>query len=188
MTTRPPLTALFQGYLDALRDAGPPAPGHTGPRGWTVTSGVTEVVEPFITYRPTGPDDLAYFHGLVADAAARLLGRLSDVQLADRQNDAPTLGTLLRSAVAHPGVIEVHGYLVGPARTDERITAEGIYVYDRPELTVTPDHQPGCQCAELWEYIQLDLGVNDARWMPNEIRARVNAWRPDEECWSLWWE
>ncbi len=187
-TTQTSLTDLAQGYLDVLTDAGDPEPGHSGPRGWTVTSGVTDIVGPFVTVLPNGPDSLAYFHGLGAEPAARLLEVLTDVQLADRQDDAPTLGTLLRAAVAHPGVIEAHGYLVGPARTDERITAEGIYVYDRPELVVSPDHQPGCQCAELWEYIQLDLGVDDARWMPDEIRPRVNAWRPQEQCWSLWWK
>lgn len=186
MTTPPSLSVLFQGHLDALADAS--APGHTGPRGWTVASGATDVVGPHVTYLPTGPEDLAYFHGLGAGSAEKLLARLSEVQLADRQGDAPSLGNLLRAAVAHPSVIELHGYLVGPARTDERITAEGIYVYDRPELTVSPDHEAGCQCAELWEYTQLDLGVDDARWMPNEIRPRVNAWRPDEPCWSLWWE
>lgn len=186
MTARPSLSVLLQGHLDALNDSR--EPGHTGPRGWTVTSGATEILDPFVTYLPTGPDDLAYFHGLGGDAAERLLLSLSDLQLADRQGDAPSLGTVLRAAAAHPGVIELHGYVVGPARTDERITAEGIYVYDRTELTVTPDHEPGCQCGELWEYIQLDLDVDDARWIPNEIRSRVNAWRPDEPCWSLWWE
>ena len=186
MTTPPTLRVLFQGHLDALADAG--TPGHTGPRGWTVASGTAVVVGPHVTYLPTGPEDLAYFHGLGAGAAASLLSRLTEVQLADRQGDAPSLGNLLRAAVANPGVVELHGYLVGPARTDERITAEGIYVYDRPELTVTPGHGPGCQCAELWEYIQLDLSVDDARWMPNEMRSRVNAWRPGEPCWSLWWE
>ena len=188
MRTRPTLDEVYQGYLDALADSGPPAPGHTGPRGWTVTSTATQIVSPFVTYLPTGPQDIAYFHGLDADAASQLLEHLSDLQLADRQHDAPSLGTLLRAATAHPGVIELHGYMVGPSRPDVRITAEGIYVYDRPELVVTPDHQPGCQCAELWEYIQLDLGVDDARWMPDEMRSRVNAWRPDEPCWSLWWE
>lgn len=188
MTARPALSVLFQGYLDALNDGGAPEPGLTGPRGWTVTSGAAEIVNPFVTYLPSGPDDLAYFHGLGADAAARLLACLTGPQLADRQQDAPSLGTLLRAAVAYPGVIEVHGYVVGPSRPDERITAEGVYVYDRTDLTVTPDHQPGCQCAELWEHVQLDLGVDDARWMPTEITSRINAWRPDEPCWSLWWE
>ena len=187
MTARPTLTEVYQGHLDALGD-GTPEPGQSGERGWLLRSGTTDVVGPYVTYLSEGSDALAYFHGLGSDAAARLLSSLTDRQLADRQNDAPTLGTLLRAAVKHPGLIELHGYTVGPSRSDERITAEGIYVYDRTDLVVSPDHLPGCQCRELWEYIQLDLGVDDAHWMPHEMLPRVNSWRPDEPCWSLWWE
>lgn len=185
---RPSLTTLCQGYLDALHDDGDPDPGLLGARGWTVTSGVASIVEPFVTLLPSSADDLAYFHGVDAEAAAKLLTVLDRRQLLDRHNDAPTLGVLLQAAVDHPGIIELHGYLVGPGRPDERISAEGVYVYARTDLTITPDHSPGCECAELWEYFQLDLDVNDARWMPHKLHQRVNAWRPDEPSWCLWWE
>jgi len=157
-------------------------------RGWLVTSGVAEAVQPFVTHLPRDDADLARYAGLDAGAAATLLDRLNPHQLDDRQNDAPTLGSLLRAAVAHPDDVEVHGYLVGPARRDERITAEGIDVYGLPIFDVRADHDSGCQCELLWDTVVTRLGVADAVTGPHEVTLRMNPWRPNEPCWRLWWD
>jgi len=187
MTPRTDLTALFRRQLAGRPDDAGRA-GFQGSCGWLVASGVADIVAPFVTHLPSDDGDLARFAGLDALAAAELLGRLTTDQLSDRQNDAPTLGNMLRAAVAHPTQIELHGYLVGPARDDERLTAEGIYVYGASDLDITPRHDPGCQCEELWLWVQRHLTVDDAQGFPDEITWRLNQWRPGEPCWSLWWD
>jgi hypothetical protein len=117
-----------------------------------------------------------------------LLAVLPAVELDDRQNDAPTLGTLLRATVEHTDEVELHGYLVGPGRVDERLTAEGLYAYVEPDLDITPGHHHGCECERLWALVQRDLGIDDAVRMPDSIAPRLNPWRPYEPCWSLWWD
>lgn len=189
MATTTHLTEIFQRHLDALStDPDNAADRFRGPRGWLLTSGVSDVVAPFVTQLPADDRDLAQFAGLDALAAASLLDLLTPDQLSDRQNDAPTLGAMLRAAVAHPGQVELHGYLVGPGRDDERITAEGVYVYVEPDLYITARHDDGCQCGELWDLVQRELGVDDALRFPDEVGYRLNRWRPEESCWSLWWD
>lgn len=157
-------------------------------RGWLLDTGVVDLIEPF---RTTGPDhagDLARFAGLDGETAAALLRVIHPVDLDDRQNDAPTLATLLRSAVEHPDEVEVHGYLVGPARVDERVTATGLCAYVAPDLDITPGHHLGCECERLWEVVRRDLGVDDAVRMPDGIERALNPWRPYEQCWVLSWD
>ncbi len=161
---------------EVLRDPGaPPRTALDDERGWLVTQGVARLVEPFVTHLPDDDADLARYAGLDASAAGELLGLLTPEQLADRQNDAPTLGALLRAATDHPDDVEVHGYLVGPARTDERITAEGVDLYGLHDL------EP------VWAVAQT-LGITGARREPDAVVARVNPWRPYEPCWRLWWD
>jgi hypothetical protein len=183
------LTAVFRDQLDqVLAVSGADIDSDVGPRGWLLSSGVTDVVGPYVTHLPLDDGDLARFCGLGAPAAQALLERLTPTQLSDRQNDAPTLGTLLRAAVAHPGQVELHGYLVGPVRGDERITAEGVWLYVAPDLDISPRHDPGCQCDELWTIAQRDFGLDDAHCSPHELTRRINPTRPTEPCWSLWWD
>lgn len=171
------LRALYAAQRAELA-ADPGAPPRTQldeERGWLVTQGVAQVVEPFVTHLPDDDADLARYAGLDAAAALELLDRLTPQQLADRQNDAPALGTLLRAAVAHPDDVEVHGYLVGPARTDERISAEGVDLYGLPDL------EP------VWA-AALELGIEGALREPDAVSPRINPWRPYEPCWRLWWD
>lgn len=180
---------MFRDQLDrVLAASGPDIDSDVGPRGWTVTSGVSDVVGPYVSHLPLDDGDLARFRGLGASAAQALLERLTPTQLSDRQNDAPTLGSMLRAAVQHPGQVEVHGYLVGPARGDERITAEGVWLYAAPDLEISPRHDPGCQCDELWAIAQRDFGLDDAWRAPHELDRRLSPHRPAEPCWSLWWD
>ena len=189
MTSAPTLRDLYSSQLELIQ-GDPTAPQVTDlgeDRGWLLRTGVPDVVQPFLTRTPTDDADLAAYAGLDAAAAAVLLSRLTDAQLADRQNAAPTLGTLLRAAAEHPEDIEVHGYLVGPARRDERLTAEGIDIYGLPDLDITAGHHAGCECDLLFTLVQ-ELGVAYAEWPPDSMALHVNPWRPNETCWRLWWD
>ena len=188
MTSPPDLTGTFRRQLEGVRIDHDDVDGYLGPRGWLVTSGVTDVVAPFVTHLPADDGDVARFAGLDASAARALFEILTPEQLEDRQNDAPSLGVLLRATVAHPDEVELHGYLVGPVRTDERLTAEGCLVYSAPDLDITPRHDPGCRCGELWALVRRDLGITDASCLPHEVTRQVSPWRPNEPCWSLWWD
>ncbi|MDM8085267.1 hypothetical protein QUV83_10870 [Cellulomonas cellasea] len=202
-------TVDVAGMWEAQLEAGmlPRAPGELGPRGWTLA--VADVLAPFATsehvpwayhdYRPlgsrrtvhevNGDDGLVRFAGLGAEGAHQLLSQLTETQLATTQRDSPTLGAALRSAVAHPGVVEVHGHAVGPARGDERITAEGVFLYALPDLHVPGwPHDGACDCTTLWESARDGYGLDDAHGMPQELQRRVNPWRPGEHCWQLTWD
>jgi hypothetical protein len=190
MTTAPTLRARYAAQLERVR-ADPTSSTTTRlgeERGWLLRARVPDVVRPFLTSLPDGDADLARYVGLDASAAATLLERLTPGQLDDRQNDAPTLGAMLRAAVAHPDEVELHGYLVGPARDDERITAEGVDVYGLPELDVSLGHHDGCECATLWDLVQRAVGIDDAVCPPDEMVLLTRRWRPNETCWHLWWD
>jgi hypothetical protein len=103
---------------------------------------------------------------------------LNRTQLAERQNDSPTLGAILDSAIAHPGKVEVHGYAVGPDRDDERLTAEGVFIYDD-----TLTDQAAVTRAAWAEY-----GLGNAASAPDEVHRVENPWRPGEKAWRLWWD
>lgn len=184
------------------------------PRGWTFELGVPDIVAPFVgpstlqsyralldggeaadkRWREQG-SGLLRFAGLDGRAAAQLLDRLPAQDLEDRQNDSPTLGAFLRSAAAHPDVVELHGYCVGPDRNDERFSVEGVLIYAHPELNVETfdwwyegKHTEACECAELWRLAQETYGLGDALCPPHEIGPFTASWRSYETCWRLWWD
>jgi hypothetical protein len=161
-----------------------------GRPSWTLD--VLDVVEPHVVGRPADGRDVVRYRDLPWTAAAQLLTRLPPERLADRQNAAPSLGSVLVAAVGHPREVEVHGYLVPPSREDERITAEGIVVYDHPELDeftlLEPeeDHDTGCECAAFWVSVQASFGLDDARGAPQVVRRRTCR-RTGRAGWYLWW-
>ena len=185
-----------------------------GPRGWSVRAGVWEVLAPFTMPRyvpwtawedageqPDGPGgaeppaavlagsptrDHVSWAGLDGAAAEDLLGRLPPGQLLDRQNDAPELAAMLGAAAEHPGLVEVHGYAIGPQRWDERVSAEGLVVYAFADVVVSPHHAPGCRCGELWELVADVLDLDGA--LPDELHRIRPPWAPDREGWWLWWD
>jgi hypothetical protein len=188
--TAPTLHEIYSAHLAAVR-RDPSAPHATDlgeERGWLLRAGIPDIVQPFLTHLPADALDLAQYAGLDGAAAAALLKRLGPVQLLDRQNQAPSIGTVLRAAANHPDDVEVHGYLVGPGRPDERITAEGVDVYGAEDLMIAPDHPRGCECRLLWQMVAEEFGIDDAVSGPHEITAHVNPWRPNEPCWRLWWD
>ncbi|MEW1958655.1 hypothetical protein [Kineococcus sp. NPDC059986] len=157
------------------------------------TAGLLDVVEPFVLAAPTHDGDVARFRDLPWTAAATLLARLPSDRLADRQNAAPSLGSLLVAAVGHPREVELHGYLVPPNRSDERITAEGLVVYDHPELdefrlvdSDEPCEETGCECRAFWSSVQASFGLADAQHGPHVVAPRTCR-RTGRTGWYLWW-
>ena len=190
MPAEPTLRDLYARQLERVRDD-PTAAACTTvgtARGWLLDTGVADLVAPFVTRLPDDDADLARFAGLDGATAALVLERLPAVELEDRQNDAPSLGALLTAAARHPDEVELHGYLVGPGRTDERLSAEGLFAYGAPDVASDPGHGAGCLCEELWAWVQAELGVDDAVRMPDDIRPVLNRWRPYEPGWCLWWD
>lgn len=187
----------------------PAAEGLYGPRGWTVGAGVWEVLarcrdELRSTAIPAahgmGPqgligddgapvDDYTPFHAMGSDGARRLLEVLPPQALEDRQNLAPSLGTLLRACAGGEGRVLLSGYGIGPQRDDERVTVEALWVAD-PDLQdveVTEEHGPACRCRELWHAVR-DRYELDAEAMPDEIRRTGAAWTGGATGWWLWWD
>ena len=166
--------------------------------GWTVFSALYEL---FGLSRPcclststdgplkrAGPDadyvPLARIDYIQARLALRLLPPLA---LKDRQNRAPDLGSLLRACAASEGDIWLQGYLIGPARSDERLSVDGIFIAqdERGPWRVDTFHTAACQCQGLWGYLQGELGLDGA--MPDEI-----IWHEMDatgaQGWWLWWD
>ena len=201
------VAAWWEAQLDASHEVRRRAGETLGPRGWTAAAATalapwtTSVHVPYAyhDYRPygssrtvhevNGDDGYVRFAGLGADVAAHLLTLLDEPQLAVRQGDGPTLGGLLRAAVAHPGVVEVYGHVVGPRAAGERVVAEGAFLYALPGLQVPEwPHDGPCECTVLWTAARERYGVDDALGMPQELQRSANRWRPGELCWRLGWE
>ena len=98
------------------------------------------------------------------------------------------LGSFLRAAAANPGRVEVFGYLVGPAREDERLSVDGAVVFDVPAFGVSEDHDDGCECRELWGYARDAFGLDDAEYGPDEITPWYDPREPGKAGWRLWWD
>lgn len=162
--------------------------GEFGPPGWT--QGIAEQFAPFTseTYVPYAYGDsgfgsyangesLTRFAGL-GGLEARLIGSvMTRRQLLERQNDGPTQSSILAAAARNPGTVEVHGYVVGPDRSDERFTAEGVFIYDD---TLT-SHEEAIDAARG------RFGLDHLQ-PPDTIRLVENPWRPGEKAWRLWWD
>nr|WP_250648888.1 MULTISPECIES: hypothetical protein [unclassified Actinomyces] len=182
--------------------------GLYGPRGWTVSVGVWDVLDachdemrsttvPAAFGRgPTGliedgepVDDYTPFHDLGPDGARRLLEVLPAAQLEDRQNLSPTLGSMLRACVRSRGRVRLSGYGIGPQRPDERVTVEALWVQDPDllDLEVHEEHDDGCRCRELWDTVRRRYDL-DAQGLPDEMRVCRRLWTRGEPGTWLWWD
>lgn len=173
---------------DARRPSPHPASPRLHPQGILLEAGVPELVAPFVTGLPRDSGDLVRFTRLSGPPAQDLLDRLPADMLQERQNWSPSLGSFLRAAAANPGRVEVFGYLVGPAREDERLSVDGVIVFGLPDFRVTADHDEGCECRELWAYARDAFGLDDAEYGPDEITPWYDLRERDRAGWRLWWD
>lgn len=172
----------------ARRPSPHPATLRRRPQGILLEAGVPELVAPFVTGLPRDSGDLVRFTRLSGPTAQELLDRLPADMLEERQNWSPSLGSFLRAAAANPGRVEVFGYLVGPAREDERLSVDGAVVFDVPAFRVSEDHDDGCECRELWAYARDAFGIDDAEYGPDEITPWYDPREPGKAGWRLWWD
>lgn len=88
-----------------------------GERGWTDILGTVLQAE-------TVCDDYWHF-SLPGDVAAKVLPLIPEDALEDRQNNGPSLRTMLQAAIdCHEATL--NGYVIGKGRFDERITCDSI--------------------------------------------------------------
>lgn len=197
--------------LDGL-DRGSPVRegvGLYGNRGWTIRTGMWAALAPYcrvlrsgaeptprapLPADPLGADgaptqEYTPFDALGPEAARHLLEVLPPAQLEDRQNLAPTLGSLLRACAAANGSLLLSGYGIGPQREDERMSAEAIWVADRDLLamTVSTTHDASCQCRELWRAVRTRYRL-DAQCVPDEVSQRQRDWDSGPLGTWMWWD
>lgn len=192
---------LLAACRDDLRSVGPPAPVHPGPEpeGPDFDAGFRGDDEDLggdaegLVLDELGDDapfdDYTPFHDLGPRAAARLLEVLPEAQLADRQNLAPTLGSLLRACARADGRVRLSGYAIGPRRPDERVTVEALWIADPDllDMEVHDEHDEGCCCRVLWDTVRERYGL-DARALPDEMRPMRRQWTHGQVGTWLWWD
>ena len=185
---------LLAACRDDLRSVGPPAPAHPGPEpeGSDFDAGFWGGAEDLGGDEPGDDapfDDYTPFHDLGPQAAARLLQILPEAQLADRQNLAPTLGSLLRACARADGRVRLSGYAIGPRRPDERVTVEALWIADPDllDMEVHDEHDEGCCCRVLWDTVRERYEL-DARALPDEMRPMRRQWTHGQVGTWLWWD
>ena len=171
-----------------------------GPEGWTIDSGVWNVVsksEPskigaIIDGKPT--TDYVRFNRLGSAGAQTLLDNLPAEALKEKQNCGPELEGLLKACAAHQDKVLLSGYCIAPERTDERITVDTLWVSDElvPELeglAVKQSHDKNCHCNKVWEAVAKHFNLN-ADAMPDDITHRTAIGRTPQtsEGWYFWWD
>lgn len=192
---------LLAACRDDLRSVGPPAPAHPGPEpeGPDFDAGFRgddedlggDAEDPVLDEPGDNApfDDYTPFHDLGPGAAARLLEVLPEAQLADRQNLAPTLGSLLRACARADGRVRLSGYAIGPRRPDERVTVEALWIADPDllDMEIHDEHDEGCCCRVLWDTVRERYGL-DARALPDEMRPMRRQWTHGQVGTWLWWD
>lgn len=124
-----------------------------------------------------GTNGIYYYDGINGDAAAGLLSSLPTGAGPDSHNGAPAIGSMLRAAHRYPGRVEVGGYLVGPDRADERVSADTLLLYADTDRTAD----------EAWQSAREKLQFGECA-EPTEAQLVENPWRPGEKCWRFWWD
>ncbi len=172
--------------------------GHT----WLGEHALVGPLEPILygEGNPSGAgidDSFFRFSSLGADVAVTLLDRLPELYLAtERQNDGPTIGSVLRAVAANPEHLRAHGYVIGPGRCDERITVEGVLFRADAEYRLCPIYGPpldNCDCERLYGRLRFELGVHDAFVRPHELDRWLGydwndgQYRP-ERWYRAWWD
>lgn len=167
-------------------------------RGWTVTKGILPLMLRYSSWICSNPDDVCsheadvhYDFPVLQDdyipyheaddwIAKKLLQRLPSLALEERQNEAPSLRCILNLVLQHPKDATFSGYLIGPQRFDERVSADSIQVSADLLRYSGDDSQVAYRAAQ-----KLDL---DMLCPPDEITKHA---RHGDTCgywWSFWWD
>lgn len=197
------MTALL--HAAATQRQGPGERWYAAPRGWTVDASASlahltdsahvphaysEPIEYEFEGQPrtfggstNGSLGLINYAGAGADEAAALRRSIPAEALDDRQNEGPTLRSILDAADRHPGEVEFGGYVVGPDRPDERITSETVYLFGQEPIN---DRMAWTRLRD-----RLDASAYPADQPlaePDEIDLVDVPWRPGEKAWRMWWD
>lgn len=156
-------------------------------RGWT--NPILKLLNPRLWFPFTTADnrvirDYVRFMGLNSDDATQLIDLIPKDALGDRQNNGPTLQTLLEACKASEGLIELSGYIITDKRFDERITVDGLMIFD-PHLC---DQSATLSRQDVWEYVIKDLHIADAFAPPDEIDFTFAQDDETKKGWWLWWD
>lgn len=160
-----------------------------GDKNWTVRIGLWEKLRNKLTTiegqsplnnegQPT--TDFVRVIGITADEATWLIENLPTEQLNDRQNNGPTLKCLLNAGINIPGIV-LHGYLIGPQRSDERISIDTIEVPNATTAQFLIKNNSTPEMNQVWRAIEKELEL-DAQAEPDEVIIN------DTECVRLWWD
>ncbi|WP_125899225.1 hypothetical protein [Boudabousia liubingyangii] len=171
--------------------------------GWTIRSGVLELLEPFFTPLRYDSNDgslwgdgrgktwsvpsFRTFRGLPKQTAHDLLRITPAKYLEDHQNCAPSLRDLLKSCVNSSWSVELCGYYVGPYRADERFSIDSMVVYPNRELKDLEPELHRRPLRERWEIIAEELGLPFDGHEPDEIEPIIPPWNL-EHGWWIWWD
>lgn len=133
--------------------------------------------------------DYTPLHNIGSYEARELLGMLPSDVLTDRHNLSPSLARLLRVCAGASGKVRLSGYGIGPQRSDERISIDGMWI-DAPEcleLLEHEEHSPRCDCVSVWKRLKKQYWL-DAEGIPDEIQVMPRHWdRGPLGIW-LWWD
>lgn len=154
-----------------------------GPAGWTRKTGATEVLKGYMD-AGTSMGNYGRFSNLDGEGAEKLFAALPSIVHQDRQNDAPTLGTMLAACAANPEKVSLSGYTIDESRWDERVSVDTIHIADPSAKEGA--RLSGQQLRDKWHEYQEQLGL-DAREAPDEIYCtggEDNA----PAGWTLWWD
>lgn len=175
------------GHLIGLNDLDE---GLYGPRGWTVLSGVAvlalqysdwmwmDTAEDFPGVKPEEMIDYLPYFGGDSWLAKRIWGRIPEAALEERQNYAPSLGAILDFIKDHPDDALFSGYLIGPQRFDERLSADALYI--SPEfLGLDSENADALDAYDAF----IKLGLDQVS-SPDEICQ----WYRERPYWRFWWD
>lgn len=167
-----------------MRKDNPDLPnGDYGPEGWTKKTGVAGIMESYVNPR-MGIGDFKRFTNLEGEDAAKLLKILPTKALEDRQNDSPTLGSMLAACAANPGKVHLSGYMIGDSRVDERVSVDTILIADSAASEYR--QLDAKEAFNIWEQYQEKLSL-DSDCPPDEVHGAEES-ENHPRSWVFWWD
>jgi len=171
--------------VERMRKNSPDLPnGYYGPLGWTKETGVTDIMDKYVNPFTRIGGDFKRFDNLGGEDAGKLLKILPTEALEDRQNDSPSLGSMLAACAANPEKVHLSGYMIGDSRTDERISVDAIVVAD--PVASASRQLNAKEAYEVWTNYEEKLGL-DAFGSPDEVYGTEES-GDHPRSWVMWWD